>query len=91
MSNLLSLNSISVHSLALVIQHTQQATGFAFYQLEACRIVQEGDVFPPDTFLTIFFLFILENMLIEIILQMLISIVDTKLFKAEKGRELNLK
>jgi len=36
-------------------------------------------------------LFILENMLVEIILQMLISIVDTKLFKAEKDRELYFK
>jgi len=30
-------------------------------------------------------------MLVEIILQMLISIVDTKLFKAEKDRELYFK
>jgi hypothetical protein len=87
LSDVLSSSLISVHSLALVIQHTQQATGFAFYQLQAHRVVHEGNVFPPDTLLTIFFLFILENVLIKIILQMLISIVDTKLFKAEKGTE----
>jgi hypothetical protein len=81
-------NLVLVYSLALGIQHSQQATGFAFYQLEACRVVHEGNVFPPDTFLTIFFLFILVNMLIKIIQQMLISIVDTRSFEADKGTEL---
>lgn len=82
-----SSNLISAHSLALVIQHAEKAIGFPFYQLEAGCIIHELNVCPADTFLTVFFLFILKNMLIEIILQMLISIVDTKLFKAKKNTE----
>jgi hypothetical protein len=82
-----SSNIISAHSLALVIQHAKKATGFSFYQLEAGCIIHEVNVCPADTFLTIFFLFIFKNMLIKIILQMLISVVDTKLFKAKKNTE----
>jgi hypothetical protein len=82
-----SSNPISAHLLALVIQHAEKAIGFPFYQLEAGCIIHELDVCPADTFLTIFFLFILKNMLIKIILQVLISVVDTKLFKAKKKTE----
>jgi hypothetical protein len=46
-------------------------------------IVHEVNVCTAD----IFFLFIIENMLIKIVLQMLISIVDIKLFKAKKNTE----
>jgi hypothetical protein len=81
------MSSSNIHSLALVIQQAEQSTGFSFYQLEAGCVVHEVNVCPADTFLAVFFLFILENMLIKIVLQMLISIVDTKLFKARKNTE----
>jgi hypothetical protein len=82
-----SSNPISAYSLALVIQHAEKAIGFSFYQLQASCIIHELNVCPANTFLTIFFLLIFKNMLIEIILQMLISVVDTKLFKARNNTQ----
>jgi hypothetical protein len=87
-STWVNLSSSNAHSLALAVQQAEQATEFSFSQLEEAGCIAHGvNVGPADTFLMIFFLIILGNMLIKIILQMLISVADTKLFKAKKNRE----
>ena len=53
-----------------------------FDEIDGVLIVVEVDVIPLDRFSRIFSLFDLENGLVEILLQLFVGIVDTKLLEA---------
>lgn len=69
------------HLLALIIKHTKQSTRLPFNQLQAPRIIGKPDVRPPYPFPPILFLFILEHVLVEIVLEVLVRVVNAELFK----------
>lgn len=71
--------------LALVVKDTEKPVGFGLVELEAARVVDKLDVDPVNPFALVFFLFVLEDVLIEIVLEVLVGVVDTKLFETRKN------
>lgn len=67
--------------VAFFINESENAVWFALEQLDALSVVGVFYVSPSNSFLSVFLLLELEDVLIEVSLQMLIRIVDAELFE----------
>lgn len=67
--------------VALIIKKAQKPMWPPLNECKAPDIVEEINVAPVDAFALVFLLFVFENVLIEIELQMFVGEVDTKLLE----------
>lgn len=79
------LSSPDGHALALIVKDAEQAVGLGLVELQAARVVDELDVDPVDALALVLLLFVLEDVLVEVVLQVLVGVVDAELLETVPG------
>ena len=67
--------------LGLLVQQRKDAVRLGLYQLNDILIVRERNLRHIETFALIQLLFVLQNVIVEELLQLLVAVVDAELFK----------
>jgi len=81
MNAVIEFNIVTSLQLTLFIEELENRHGFLLQQVNTLLVIYELNMAPLNTLPFIFFLFQPKHMMVEMLLQLLISIVDAQLFK----------